>query len=160
MPGCACLYLLAKLSASSAPAPRTLGAKNDLLLPFHKPDMVFLANLSKGAGQQLAHVTPAAGRPFCFLSIANVSRAAGHCCLDIMHVCVQASSTRMSRLQQATQSLEERLQDREQQLLTYQVKLQQLQGMLARREAEMRALPEPTALEQLQRQVGIAAVCQ
>ena len=37
---------------------------------------------------------------------------------------VQASSTRMSRLQQATQGLEERLQDREQQLLTYQVKLQ------------------------------------
>ena len=60
----------------------------------------------------------------------------------------------MSRLQQATQILEERLQDREQQLLTYQVKLQQLQGMLARREAEMRALPEPAALEGLQHQVG------
>ena len=70
---------------------------------------------------------------------------------------VQASSTRMSRLQQATQSLEERLQDREQQLLTYQVKLQQLQGLLARREAEMRALPEPAALERLQRQVSIVA---
>ena len=72
---------------------------------------------------------------------------------------VQASSTRMSRLQQATQGLEERLQDREQQLLTYQVKLQQLQGLLARREAEMRALPEPAVLEQLQRQVGIIAGC-